>query len=115
MLLSRAVSSASATALAVSIVSIWSQSRGPSSRRSDRPAAARRVWRVAACYPPRTVRRIEIRLHEGPNVSRLEPVVKVEVAVGRRRTWYGQRNPGRHALVRLGATGPAPAPPIQAD
>ena len=35
-----------------------------------------------------------------------EPVVKVEVAVGRRRTWFGQRVPGRHALVHLGATVP---------
>jgi cyanophycin synthetase len=53
------------------------------------------------------VRLIEIRLLEGPNVYRLEPVVKVELAVGRRRTWYGQRDPGRHALVRLGAAVPA--------
>jgi cyanophycin synthetase len=52
------------------------------------------------------VRLVEIRLLEGPNVYRLEPVVKVEVAIGRRRTWYGQRVPGRHALVRLGATVP---------
>ena len=44
---------------------------------------------------------------EGPNVYRLEPVVKVELAVGRRRTWYGQRDPGRHAIVRLGAAVPA--------
>ena len=44
---------------------------------------------------------------EGPNVYRLEPVVKLEVAIGRRRTWYGQRDPGRHALVRLGAAVPA--------
>jgi cyanophycin synthetase len=50
---------------------------------------------------------IEIRLFEGPNVYRLEPVVKVEVAIGRRRTWYGQRNPARHALVRLGRAVPA--------
>lgn len=57
-------------------------------------------------YPARTVRLVEIRLLEGPNVYRLEPVVKVEVVVGRRRTWYGQRAPGRHALVRLGATVP---------
>jgi cyanophycin synthetase len=49
------------------------------------------------------VRQIEIRLLEGPNVYRLEPVVKIEVAIGRRRTWYGQRAPGRHALVHLGA------------
>jgi hypothetical protein len=47
------------------------------------------------------VRLVEIRLLEGPNVYRLEPVVKIEVALGRRRTWYGQRSPGRHALVRL--------------
>jgi cyanophycin synthetase len=52
------------------------------------------------------VRLIEIRLLEGPNVYRLEPVVKVELAVGRRRTWYGQRTPGRYALVRLGADVP---------
>ena len=44
---------------------------------------------------------------EGPNVYRLEPVVKLELAVGRRRTWYGQRDPGRHALVWLGAAVPA--------
>ena len=55
----------------------------------------------------RTVRLVEIRLLEGPNVYRLEPVVKVEVAIGRRRTWYGQRDPGRHALVHLGADVPA--------
>ncbi|MDF2734893.1 MAG: Mur ligase [Chloroflexota bacterium] len=53
------------------------------------------------------MRLVEIRLLEGPNVYRLEPVVKVEVAVGRRRTWYGQRDPGRHALVWLGAKVPA--------
>jgi cyanophycin synthetase len=52
------------------------------------------------------VRLVEIRLLEGPSVYRLRPVVKVEVAVGRRRTWFGQRVPGRHALVRLGATVP---------
>jgi cyanophycin synthetase len=52
------------------------------------------------------VRLVEIRLLEGPNVYRLRPVVKVEVAVGRRRTWFGQRVPGRHALVRLGAPVP---------
>jgi cyanophycin synthetase len=52
------------------------------------------------------VRLIEIRLLEGPNVYRLEPAVKLEVALGRRRTWYGQRVPGRHALVRLSASVP---------
>jgi cyanophycin synthetase len=53
------------------------------------------------------VRLIEIRLLEGPNVYRLEPVVKVEVQIGRRRTWYGMRSPGRHALVHLGANIPS--------
>lgn len=53
------------------------------------------------------MRLVEIRLLEGPNVYRLEPVVKVELAVGRRRTWYGQRDPGRHALVHLGAAVPS--------
>jgi cyanophycin synthetase len=57
------------------------------------------------------VRLVEIRLLEGPNVYRLDPTVKIEVAVGRRRSWYGQREPGRHALVRLGATvGPREQP-----
>jgi cyanophycin synthetase len=53
------------------------------------------------------VRVVETRLLEGPNVYRLEPVVKLELAIGRRRTWYGQRDPGRHALVQLGADVPA--------
>jgi cyanophycin synthetase len=66
---------------------------------------------MAACYPAGTVRLIEIRLLEGPNVYRLEPVVKIEVALGRRRTFYGERQPGRHALVHLGATVPARAWP----
>ncbi len=57
------------------------------------------------------MRLIEIRLLDGPNVYRLEPAVKIEVAVGRRRSWYGQRVPARHALVRLGATVPAAAWP----
>ncbi|HEY7736673.1 MAG TPA: Mur ligase family protein [Candidatus Limnocylindrales bacterium] len=57
------------------------------------------------------MRLVEIRLLEGPNVYRLVPVVKTEVAIGRRRTWYGQRIPGRHALVRLGAKVPARAWP----
>jgi cyanophycin synthetase len=52
------------------------------------------------------VRLIEIRLLDGPNVYRLEPVVKVELAIGRRRSWYGQRSPARHALVTLGARTP---------
>ena len=50
---------------------------------------------------------MEIRLLEGPSVYRLEPVVKIELAIGRRRTWYGQRRPGRHALVQLGRSVPS--------
>ena len=61
------------------------------------------------------MRQVEIRLLEGPNVYRLEPVVKVEVAVGRRRTWYGQRAPGRHALVHLGVDVPRREWPAQID
>ena len=53
------------------------------------------------------MRLVETRLLEGPSVYRLEPVVKLEFAVGRRRTFYGQRDPGRHALVWLGAKVPA--------
>jgi len=85
---------------------------GRSSARDPRNGA---VSPIRACYPPRTVRLVEIRLLEGPNVYRLEPVVKLEVAVGRRRTWYGQRSPGRHALVRLGAPVPARAWPLPVD
>lgn len=48
------------------------------------------------------MRLIEIRLLEGPNLYRLEPTVKIEVAIGRRRTWYGQREPGAHAVIELG-------------
>lgn len=61
----------------------------------------------ARCYPAEIVRLIEIRLLEGPNVYRLEPVVKVEVAIGRRRSWFGQRVPARYALVHLGRSVPA--------
>jgi cyanophycin synthetase len=49
------------------------------------------------------VRLIEIRLLEGPNLYRLEPAAKLEVAIGRRRTWYGRRDPEPYALVRLSA------------
>jgi cyanophycin synthetase len=52
------------------------------------------------------VRLVEIRLLEGPNVYRLVPVVKVEVAVGRARTWHGSRSPDDGALVHLGRTVP---------
>jgi cyanophycin synthetase len=58
-------------------------------------------------YPRRTVRLIEIRLFEGPNVYRLTPVVKVDVAVGRSKVWHGSRTPTAAALVHLGRTAPA--------
>ncbi|MEO6350867.1 MAG: Mur ligase family protein [Candidatus Limnocylindrales bacterium] len=62
------------------------------------------------------MRLVEVRLLDGPNLYRLEPAVRIEVAVGRRRTWYGSRLPARHALVRLSATVPASrAPHIVAD
>ncbi len=48
------------------------------------------------------MRPIEIRLLEGPNVYRLEPVVRIEVAVGRRRAWRGERDPGSSGGARLG-------------
>jgi cyanophycin synthetase len=52
------------------------------------------------------VRLIEIRTLDGPNLYRLEPVLKLEVAIGRRRTWYGRREPAPYNLVRLGAAVP---------
>jgi len=55
------------------------------------------------------VRLIEIRQLDGPNLYRLEPAMKLEVAIGRRRTWYGKREPEPHALVRLAATVPRSA------
>ena len=57
------------------------------------------------------MRLIEIRLLDGPNLYRLEPAIKLEVAIGRRRTWYGKREPERHQLVRLAAAVPRSAQP----
>ena len=54
------------------------------------------------------MRLIEIRLLDGPSVYRLEPVAKLEVAIGRRRSWYGRRDPEPYNLVRLGASVPPP-------
>ena len=62
----------------------------------------------ALAYPRRTVRLVEIRLLRGPNVYRLMPVVKVEVAVGRTRAWHGSRVAcGRRARPPR-ADGPGP-------
>ncbi|MEO8273595.1 MAG: Mur ligase family protein, partial [Chloroflexota bacterium] len=55
------------------------------------------------------MRLIEIRTLDGPNVYRLEPMQKVEVAIGRRRTWFGQREPAPYNRIRLGATVPKAA------
>ncbi|MBA2253711.1 MAG: Mur ligase, partial [Chloroflexi bacterium] len=62
------------------------------------------------------MRLVEVRLLDGPNVYRLEPTVKIEVIVGRPRTWYGERLPERHAIVRLGQPVPRrEAPAIVLD
>src|SRR5258708_7318519 len=87
-------------------------------RSTPRPAAASEpgaLGRCIVCYPPRRGPLGESRVLGGPHVSRLEPVVKVEVALGRRRPWSGQRRPGRHALARLGAGVLAGAWPTQID
>ena len=57
------------------------------------------------------MRQIETRLLDGPNVYRLEPAVKLEVAVGPRRSWSGDREPARAAVVHLGARVPKGAWP----
>jgi cyanophycin synthetase len=61
------------------------------------------------------VRLIEIRLLDGPSVYRLEPAAKVEVAIGRRRSWYGSRDPEPYNLVRLGAAVPASGWPADVE
>jgi cyanophycin synthetase len=57
------------------------------------------------------VRQIETRLYDGPNVYRLEPVVKLELAIGPRRSWSGTREPAPGSVVRLGAHVPRSAWP----
>ena len=52
------------------------------------------------------MRLIETRLYDGPNVYRLEPAVKLEVAIGPRRSWSGSREPPRGKVIRLGARVP---------
>ncbi len=52
------------------------------------------------------MRLVEIRLLEGPNVYRLDPTVKIEVGVGRRRTWRGDRTGSPGAGPRLGEVAP---------
>lgn len=62
---------------------------------------------MALAYPAGTVRLVEIRLLEGPNLYRLCPVVKTEVVLGRRRAWRGDRMPVGRAVVALGRAVPA--------
>ena len=50
------------------------------------------------------MRLVEIRLLEGPNVYRLGPTARIELAVGRARTWRGMRQPKARDVVRLAAT-----------
>ncbi len=52
------------------------------------------------------MRLVEIRLLEGPNVYRLQPVVKVEVAVGRSSVWHGSRLPESGSMVRIARSVP---------
>ncbi|MEP7360361.1 MAG: Mur ligase family protein [Chloroflexota bacterium] len=49
------------------------------------------------------MRLVEVRVLDGPNLYLLEPAMRIEVVIGRRRSWYGSRMPAAHALVRLGA------------
>jgi cyanophycin synthetase len=52
------------------------------------------------------VRLVEIRLLEGPNLYRLEPAVKVEVAVGAEDAWRGPRDDAEGVAARLWADVP---------
>ena len=60
----------------------------------------------AVRYPRKAVRLVEIRLLEGPNLFRLEPAVKVEVAVGADEPWHGDRDAVEGVATRLWATIP---------
>ena len=57
------------------------------------------------------MRLVEIRLFDGPNVYRLMPVAKVEVAVGRARTWHGSRTQDDGSQVHIARAVPARAWP----
>ncbi len=52
------------------------------------------------------MRLVEIRLLEGPNLYRLEPAVKVEVAVGAVGAWHGERDADEGVASRLWANVP---------
>src|SRR5260221_6310476 len=74
-------------------VTAWPGASGMSPPR----AQDRTVREPFDCYPRPTVRLIEIRLLEGPNVYRLEPVVKVEGGSGPGRSRYGRGGPAGDA------------------
>lgn len=52
------------------------------------------------------MRLVEIRLLEGPNLYRLQPAVKVEVAVGAEEAWHGERDAAEGVATRLWANVP---------
>jgi cyanophycin synthetase len=59
------------------------------------------------------VRLVEIRLLEGPNLYRLEPAVKVEVAVGAEEAWQGERDASEGVATRLWANVPPSSCPAE--
>jgi len=59
------------------------------------------------------VRLVEIRLLEGPNLYRLEPAVKVEVAVGAEESWQGERDAAEGVATRLWAVVPPSRRPAE--
>src|SRR3990172_6746188 len=77
----------------------------PDADSSDGGAAAASPGRSIAAsipYPRRTVRLVEIRLLEGPNIYRLEPAVRIEDVAGRASAWRGSRLPPPAEWVALG-------------
>ena len=59
------------------------------------------------------MRLVEIRLLEGPNLYRLEPAVKVEVAVGAEEPWHGERDAAEGVATRLWANVPPSRRPAE--
>ena len=67
--------------------------------------------RPIGVYHPGTVRLVEIRLLEGPNLYRLAPTVKLEVALGDDVAWDGARDAAGGIATRLWSDVPAAARP----
>ncbi|HYN47271.1 MAG TPA: Mur ligase family protein, partial [Candidatus Nanopelagicales bacterium] len=59
------------------------------------------------------MRLVEIRLLEGPNLYRLQPAVKVEVAVGAEEAWHGERDAAEGVATRLWADVPRSRRPAE--